>query len=91
MDTAPNNIDPRKLFNIGVNLVVAGFIKQNASDAKKLFKQLKQGEALRGGQLKSEKTGEVIPLKLEIDRKEFRGQFNYPNFDVSLRALLQKI
>lgn len=90
MDTAPNNIDPRKLFNIGVNLVVAGFIKQNASDAKKLFKQLKQGEALRGGQLKSEKTGEVIPLKLEIDRKEYRGQFNYPNFDVSLRALLQK-
>jgi hypothetical protein len=91
METAPNNnIDPRKLFNIGVNLIIAGFIKQNANDAKKLFKQLKQGEALKGGQLKSEKTGEVIPLKLEIDRQEFRGKFNYPNFDVSVRALLQK-
>ena len=91
MDTEPNNnIDPRKLFNIGVNLIVAGFIKQNSNDAKALFKQLKQGEPLKGGQLKSEKTGEVIPLKLEIDRQEYRGKFNYPNFDVSVRALLQK-
>ncbi|MDA7826379.1 hypothetical protein N9R62_02255 [Porticoccaceae bacterium] len=90
MDTEPNNIDPRKLFNIGVNLIVAGFIKQNSNDAKALFKQLKQGEPLKGGQLKSEKTGEVITLKLEIDRQEYRGKFNYPNFDVSVRALLQK-
>jgi hypothetical protein len=90
MDTEPNNIDPRKLFNIGVNLIVAGFIKQNSNDAKALFKQLKQGEPLKGGQLKSEQTGEVITLKLEIDRQEYRGKFNYPNFDVSVRALLQK-
>jgi hypothetical protein len=91
METEQNtNIDPRKLFNIGVNLIVAGFIKQNSSDAKKLFKQLKQGETLRGGQLKSDKTGEVIPIKIEIDRALYRGQFNFPNFDVALRALLQK-
>jgi hypothetical protein len=31
-----------------------------------------------------------IPIKLELDRKEFRGQFNFPNFDISVRALLQK-
>ena len=61
------NIDPRKLFNIGVNLIIAGFIKQNSSDAKKLFKQLKQGETLKGGQLKSDKTGEVIPIKFETE------------------------
>ena len=91
METEQNiNIDPRKLFNIGVNLIVAGFIKQNSSDAKKLFKQLKQGETLKGGQLKSDKTGEVIPIKFEIDRKQYCGQFNFPNFDVALRALLQK-
>ncbi|MGB2533471.1 MAG: hypothetical protein ACPH95_06415, partial [Porticoccaceae bacterium] len=46
--------------------------------------------AIKGGQLKSEKSGEVIPIKLQLDRKDFRGQFNFPNFDVSVRALLQK-
>lgn len=91
MTTEQNlNIDPRRLFNLGANLIAAGFIKQNSSEAKKLFKELKQGDAIKGGQLKSEKTGEVIPIKLELDRKEFRGQFNFPNFDVSIRALLQK-
>ena len=91
MSTEQNvNIDPRRLFNLGANLIAAGFIKQNSTEAKKLFKELKQGDAIKGGQLKSEKTGEVIPIKLELDRKEFRGQFNFPNFDVSVRALLQK-
>ena len=91
METEQNiNVDPRKLFNIGVNLIVAGFIKQNPNDAKKLFKQLKQGEVLQGGQLRSDKTGEVVPIKIEIDKAQYSGQFNFPNFDVALRALLQK-
>ena len=84
------NIDPRRLFNLGANLIAAGFIKQNTNEAKKLFKDLKKGEALKGGELKAEKSGDVIPIKLELDRKEYRGQFNYPNFDVAVRALLQK-
>ena len=91
MTTEQNlNIDPRRLFNLGANLIAAGVIKQNSTEAKKLFKELKQGDAIKGGKLKSEKSGEVIPIKLELDRKEFRGQFNFPNFDVSIRALLQK-
>lgn len=85
------NIDPRRLFNLGANLIAAGFIKQDANEAKKLFKELKKGDAIKGGQLKSEKTGEVIPIKLELDRNEYRGQLNFPNFDVSVRALLQKL
>lgn len=89
--TAEQNltIDPRRLFNLGANLIAAGFIKQNATEAKKLFKELKQGKAIKGGQLKSEQSGQVIPIKLQLDRKEFRGQFNFPNFDVSVRALLK--
>ena len=91
MTTEQNlNIDPRRLFNLGANLIAAGFIKQNSTEAKKLFKELKQGDAIKGGQLKSESSGQVIPIKLQLDRKEFRGQFNFPNFDVSIRALLQK-
>jgi hypothetical protein len=84
------NIDPRRLFNLGANLIAAGFIKQNTNEAKKLFKDLKKGEALKGGELKAEKSGQVIPIKLQLDRKEYSGQFNYPNFDVAVRALLQK-
>jgi hypothetical protein len=89
--TSEQNVtmDSRRLFNLGANLIAAGFLKQNATDAKKLFKELKQGKAIKGGQLKSEKSGQVIPIKLQLDRKEFRGQLNFPNFDVSVRALLK--
>ena len=71
-------------------MIAAGFVKQKPADAKKLFKELKQGEAIKGGQLKSEKTGAIIPIKLELVRKQYRGQFNYPNFEICIRALLQK-
>ena len=37
------NIDSRKLFNLGVNLLIAGFIRQKPDDANKCFKDLKQG------------------------------------------------
>ena len=84
------NIDSRKLFNIGVNLLVAGFIRQKPEDAKKLFKELKQGVQISSGQLTSEQTGMVIPIKLELDRSEYRGQFNFPNFEISVKTMLQK-
>lgn len=84
------NIDPRRLFNLGANLIAAGFIKQAENEAKKLFKELKKGGTLKGGQIKSEKNGQVIPIMLELDRKEYRGKFNFPNFDVAVRSLLQK-
>ena len=84
------NIDSRKLFNLGVNLLIAGFIRQKPEDAKKLFKDLKQGSQVTSGQLTSEQTGMAIPIKLELDRSEFRGQFNYPNFEASLKTMLQK-
>ena len=84
------NIDSRKLFNLGVNLLVAGFIRQKPEDAKKLFKELKQGVLISSGQLTSEQTGMVIPIKLELDRTEYRGQFNFPNFEISVKTMLQK-
>ena len=84
------NIDPRRLFNLGANLIAAGFIKQTANEAKKLFKDLKKGGTLKCGQIRSEKTGQVIPIMLELDRKQYRGKFNFPNFDVAVRSLLQK-
>ena len=84
------NIDSRKLFNLGVNLLVAGFIRQKPEDAKKLFKELKQGVQISSGQLTSEQTGMVIPIKLELDRSEYRGQFNFLNFEISVKTMLQK-
>ena len=84
------NIDARKLFNLGANLLVAAFVNQRPEDAKKLFKELKQGVKVNSGQLKSDATGAVIPIKLELERSEYRGQFNYPNFEISVKALLQK-
>ena len=43
------NIDSKKLFNLGANMMVAGFVNQTPENAKKLFKDLKQGDALRTG------------------------------------------
>jgi len=84
------NIDSRKLFNMGVNILVAGFIRQKPEDAKRLFKELKQGNQVQSGELTAKESGMVIPIKLELDRSEYRGQFNYPNFEVSLRTMLEK-
>jgi hypothetical protein len=84
------NIDARKLFNLGANLLVAAFVKQKPEDAKKLFKDLKQGIKVNSGQLTSETTGAIIPIKLELERSEYRGQFNFPNFNIYVKALLQK-
>lgn len=83
-------IDSRKLFNMGVNLLVAGFARQSPEDIKKLFKQLKQGDLVQSGQLTSEQNDMVIPVKLQLDRSEYRGQFNFPNFEISVQAMLQK-
>ena len=83
-------IDSRKLFNMGVNLLVAGFVRQSPDDIKKLFKQLKQGDLVQSGQLTSEQNNMVIPVKLQLDRSEYRGQFNFPNFEISVRTMLQK-
>ena len=84
------NIDARKLFNLGSNLLVAGFIRQKPEDAKKLFKELKQGTRVQAGELKAEQSGATIPIKLELERSEYRGKFNYPNFEIALKSLLQK-
>ena len=84
------DIDTRKLFNLGANLLVAGFINQKPEQAKKLFKDLKQGTRVNAGELKADSSGTIIPVKLELERSEYRGQFNYPNFEISLKSLLQK-
>ncbi len=84
------NIDARKLFNLGANLLVAGFKNQSPENAKKLFRELKQGASVKSGELSGETSGIKIPIKMELDRSEYKGQFNYPNFELSLDAMLQK-
>jgi len=88
-DTETINIDKQKLFNLAANLLVA-FIQQPAEQSKKIFKQLKQETIIKSGELTSEKTGTKIDVKLELDRKEFQGSFNYPSFDHAIRALVQR-
>ena len=84
------NIDARKLFNLGANLLVAGFKNQSPENAKKLFKELKQGVSVKSGELTGEPSCVKIPIRLELDRSEYKGQFNFPNFELSLNAMLQK-
>lgn len=90
--SAPDNftIDVRKLFNMSVNLLAAGFFKQKPDDAKGLYKQLKDGKRVKAGALTNNQNGQKVQVSLELDRSEFNGSFNYPNFQAALRALLQR-
>ena len=83
-------IDVRKLFNMSANLLAAGFFKQKPDQAKALYKQLKDGKQVKAGELTNSQNGGKLPVTLELDRSEFIGPFNYPNFQASLRALLQR-
>lgn len=88
-ETETINIDKQKLFNLVANLLVA-FIQQPQDNAKKAFKQLKAGTVVKSGELTAEKTGTKIAVKLELDRREFQGPFNYPSFEHAIRALVQR-
>lgn len=94
--TAPANneshftIDVRKLFNMSANLLAAGFFKQKSDDAKALYKQLKDGKQVKAGALTNNQNGNKLAVALELDRSEFNGPFNFPNFQNALRALLQR-
>ena len=88
-ETETINIDKQKLFNLVANLLVA-FIQQPQENAKKAFKQLKAGTVVKSGELTAEKTGTKIAVKLELDRSEFQGPFNYPSFEFSIRALIKR-
>ena len=63
---------------------------RNQKRRRNCLRSSKQGARVRAGELKAEKSGATIPIKLELERSEYRGQFNYPNFELSLRSLLQK-
>ena len=88
-DTETINIEKQKLFNLVANLLVA-FLQQPQEYTKKLFKQLKAGTVVKSGELTAESTGAKIAVKLELDRSEFQGPFNYPSFEYSIRALVEK-
>ena len=83
------NLDSRKLFELAANILAGGFLKKDQVAAKQLFKDVKQGKNIIAAHLTSD-TGTKIPVKLELDRSAYIGQFNYPNFMLCLNALLQR-
>ncbi|MCV6614019.1 MAG: hypothetical protein OIF35_03505 [Cellvibrionaceae bacterium] len=75
------------------------FVKQPKDKAKAALKDLKAGKGLGVGTLtlsaSNKETGEEqkleLPLKIKLDYREFRGPFNFPSFEASVRALVQII
>lgn len=84
------SLDARKLFNLSMDVLMRGFINRKPDDAKRLFKELKDGERVVAGTMTVQGTGANIPVRLDLDRSEFRGRFNFPNFDHCLRAMLHR-
>ena len=86
----PLNINVVQLLNLSCNLLHNGFIQQPKHKAKQLLKDLKGGKRIKVGTLTVEQKVE-FPLLLDLDYTEFRGGFNFPEFQLALKAMLQRI
>lgn len=79
-----------EVVNLACNVLHGGFIAKGDEHGKKLFKQLKEEDALPAGTMT---VGDALTIQLNVslDRKEFRGQFGFPVFKAILQAMLQNI
>lgn len=89
-DTNDVTIDLPKLFNLSANLLVAGFQRQSEEQVQKLYDDLKEGQRVAAGQLKSEHTDAAIPIYLQLDHSEYRGTLSYFHLSSAIDILLQK-
>ena len=83
-------LDLSKIFNLSANLLIASFQRQSTEDIDHLYKCLKEGSEVPVGKLTNDKTGNVIPLYLQLDRTNYRGEFNKQNFLKAVQILLEK-
>ena len=73
-ETETININKQKLFNLAANLLVA-FLNQPAENAKKIFKELKQGTVVKSGELTAEKYGNQDRRKTRTGSQGVSGPF----------------
>ena len=83
-------LDLSKIFNLSANLLIASFQRQSTEDIDHLYECLREGSRVPVGKLTNDKTGNVIPLYLRLDRTNYRGKFNKRNFLKAIQILLEK-
>lgn len=82
--------------DLSCRILYQTFVLQAKDKAKMALKELKSGKGLNIGELtlsaKNNETGieeELkLPMKLKLDYSEFRGPFNFPSFEASVRATI---
>ena len=85
-----SKLDLSKIFNLSANVLIASFQRQSAKDIDHLYECLREGSRVPAGKLTNDKTGNVIPLYLQLDRTYYRGEFNKRNFLKAVQILLEK-
>lgn len=100
---APRKIDINlvQVLDLGCGILHQAFIRQSADKAKPLLKELKTGKSIKLGAITltpkkaegdtSPAVAHELPLKVALDYSEFVGQFGFPVFLESLKAMLARI
>lgn len=85
--------------DLSCRILYQTFVVQKKDKAKQALKELKTGKGTNVGVLtltaKHNDTGAEekleLPMKLKLDYSEFRGPFNFPSFEASVRATISLI
>lgn len=89
-DSRALRLDPKNLADIAGNVLSTSFLRNDREQAKRLYKDLKQGKQPNLGnfvvddQLK-------MPLRMALDYSEFRGPFGFPAFQAAVQTLLRNL
>lgn len=89
-DTKNYPLDPKNLADIAGNLLSTVFLRSDRDQAKRLYKDLKQGKQPSFGNVVVENQLK-LPLRLALDYSEYRGPFGFPAFQASVQVLLRNL
>ena len=82
---------PRDQFlTISTNILYRVFLEASRTDAKKVFRQISEGETVALTNLQMEDRS-TLGIQLSMDHSEFRGRLNYGAFRASLNNLIGNI
>lgn len=88
-----------EVVDIACRVLHQAIVLQAKDKAKQVLKDLKAGKGIKIGELtltaKNDVSGEeeklTMPFKIRLDYSEFRGPFNFPAFEASVRETISRI
>lgn len=89
-DARQQSIPRDRFLLMAANLLHKAFIEASRTDAKKLFRALAEGGAVRLTRVRMEDES-VLGVNLALDHSEFRGNLNFGAFRASVGTLVGNV